>query len=348
MKTRQARRNDRAKRTTALLIVFTMFMVVMLTAFASGESTTPPEVSSQAEAPVVENLEGEEPAAGEPIAEEPAAEEPAEEEPEAGEREDEAPVGEEEPPAEEPEETSRPRRTLLPEATLPDETLDEGLEPISWYVMGGQILLYAGRDVNSGVMMALDSSAMVLVLTQDDTWLKIDYEGIVGYILIGTLPAAPEAPADEEPVAEEPVAEEPVADEPVVEEPVAEEPIAEEPAAEKPMAEEPVAEEPVVEEPLGIPLYEILDEQYPDRKITIYAYWGDKDYVEIGDEVRLTAKLEGYEGLVYSLIWQCSTSGESAYSDIPGAEGASHTFIVNESNYYWFWRVAVDVTGVAE
>src|SRR5690606_32318861 len=100
------------------------------------------------------------------------------------------------------------------------------------------------------------------------------------------------------------------------------------------------------EELLGKPLYQIVDEQNPDRKVTIYIYWGDKEYVEIGDTIRLTAKLEGYEGLVYTLNWQNSLSGQGDWQNIAGAEGESYSFTLDEANYTWFWRVAVEITAV--
>jgi hypothetical protein len=171
-----------------------------------------------------------------------------------------------------------------------------------------------------------------------------------------------EEPVVEEPVVEEPVVEEPVVEEPVVEEPVVEEPVVEEPVVEEPVVEEPVVEESVVEEPaveetpvhveeeeeLGIPLYQILDEQFPDRRITIYANWGDKDYIVAGDKVRLTAKLEGYEGLVYSIKWQYSLDGQEDWQDVENGDGRTYTFEVNEFNFTWYWRAVVTVSGVEE
>ena len=147
---------------------------------------------------------------------------------------------------------------------------------------------------------------------------------------------------NEEPVVEEPVVEEPVVEEPVVEEPVVEEPVVEEPAVE----EMPVHVEE--EEELGIPLYQILDEQFPDRRITIYANWGDKDYIVAGDKVRLTAKLEGYEGLVYSIKWQYSLDGQEDWQDVENGDGRTYTFEVNEFNFTWYWRAVVTVSGVEE
>ena len=98
---------------------------------------------------------------------------------------------------------------------------------------------------------------------------------------------------------------------------------------------------------LGVPLYEILDAQFPGRKIVIYAFWGEKDYVEIGDDVLLTAVLTGYEGLDYSLRWQYSHNGHEGWNDLQGG-GNTHSFVINDDNYNWFWRIAVDISGVAE
>ena len=181
---------------------------------------------------------------------------------------------------------------------------------------------------------------------------------------------AVEEPAAEEPAAEEPAAEEPVAEEPAVEEPAAEEPAAEEPAVEEPATEEPVAEEPAAEEPaplaekmeipagesegeahlnetIGIPIQEILDTQFPNRKITIYASWEDMSRLEIGDTITLTAVLSGYEGLAYGLRWQVAANGGD-FQDVSGATDTTHSFILDEQNYYWTWRIAVDIDSLAE
>ena len=166
-----------------------------------------------------------------------------------------------------------------------------------------------------------------------------------------------EEPAAEEPAAEEPAAEKPAAEEPAVEEPAVEEPAAEEPAAEEPAAEEP-AEEPLNQalanetgileddESLGVLIAQQIDELYPDRYIQIYLYWGKKEVVDLGDSIRLTAKLFGYEELEYSLRWQYSDNQENVWHDLPGQTEEQLDLILNEENIRWSVRVQVDITGI--
>ena len=198
--------------------------------------------------------------------------------------------------------------------------------------------------------------------------------------------AVEEPVASEEPVAvEEPVAsEEPVAtEEPVVatEEPAVEDPevyieetltppVAEEPVVEDtevyiedtlpPAANEP-AEMPVPkplnqaltnksktpdDEELGVLVAELIDELYPDRRIQIYAYWGDKEVLDFGDSVCLTAKLIGYEGLEYGLRWQYLDKQANIWCDLQGETEEQMNLILNEENVQWLVRVQVDITGI--
>lgn len=179
---------------------------------------------------------------------------------------------------------------------------------------------------------------------------------VVEPLIISEEPEAPaeepEAPAEEpETPAEEPEVsaevpevptEEPDAPAEELESP-AEEPIAAAMVIQQPTIAE--AEAAVVEEDKGILIQEILDAQYPGRKISIYAKWADMNKLEIGNTITLTAVLSGYEGLVYTQRWQVATEG-SNYQDVSGANGLSHTFILDEQNYYWSWRIAVDIAAV--
>ena len=126
----------------------------------------------------------------------------------------------------------------------------------------------------------------------------------------------------EEPVAEEPVVEEPVVEEPVAEEPVVEEPVVEEPVAEEPAFEEPVVEELVVEEP------QITVDLHLDNEGTLY----------YGDTVKLSADIEGAEGVPYSIIWQYDDG--FGWKEI-GGNSAKFEFVLDEANAAYDYRVVV-------
>ena len=80
----------------------------------------------------------------------------------------------------------------------------------------------------------------------------------------------------------------------------------------------------------------------PNRSIDVYANWeGDKLY--FGDDMTLSAVLNGYDNAVYTLQWQQSADA-STWTDIGGATGASMTVQVTEENYLNYWRVEVIIT----
>lgn len=176
---------------------------------------------------------------------------------------------------------------------------------------------------------------------------------------------ADEEPADEEAAAEE-AAEEPAAEESESEEADAEEADAEEAAAEEAAAEEvateegesgksldeeaeleePADEEPeleeLTEEERRILLKEEIDATNPDRKISFYATWGEKEAPEIGDEITIHAELSGYEGLNFVIRWQVKYSAQEEWLDLD-VTGDSYTFIIDLQNLEWLFRVAVDI-----
>ena len=294
-----------------------------------------------AEEPVAEEPAAEEPAAEEPAAEEPAAEEPAVEEPTAEEPAAEEPAAEEpvveepgaeEPAAEEPvAEEPAVEEPVTEEPVAEEEIIAEDApvaveEPAAGDIIAETdepavttITLYAAPSLDAAVLTIVDSSIQLIQIGREGDWAIVDFEGKPAYIL-SAVPQRTEVPEVPE-----------------------EETALEEAAAEEFDAEVPTADEAI----LGVPLYEILDSQYPDRKIIIYAYWGENDYVEVGDQVQLTAELVGYEGLAYSLRWQYSQDGQG-WSDLQNAVDSTYTFAVNESNYEMYWRIAVDIAGVAQ
>lgn len=196
----------------------------------------------------------------------------------------------------------------------------------------------------------------------------------------GEAQGAAEEPAAEEPPAEEAEAEEPTDEEPADEEaateeaaeksaaeesengePSAEESGSEETAAEevateegesgKSLDEEAELEEPADEEPeleelteeeRRILLKEEIDATNPDRKISFYATWGEKEAPEIGDEITIHAELSGYEGLNFVIRWQVKYSAQEEWLDLD-VTGDSYTFIIDLQNLEWLFRVAVDI-----
>jgi len=90
-----------------------------------------------------------------------------------------------------------------------------------------------------------------------------------------------------------------------------------------------VTEEPVAEEPAEI--------DFSKLKVEI-----DSNLDEVvmeGEEIRLTSILTGFEGLTYSLQWQYN-DGEG-WKNIEGATEDTYTFIVDDNNIGYEWRLMV-------
>lgn len=59
-----------------------------------------------------------------------------------------------------------------------------------------------------------------------------------------------------------------------------------------------------------------------------------------GAEIVLTVSLTGFENDVYDIEWQSSADGVS-FRTVEGASGTQHSFIINDTNAGWLWRVNV-------
>ena len=95
-------------------------------------------------------------------------------------------------------------------------------------------------------------------------------------------------------------------------------------------------------QPDGALLQSIVDETNPDRAINIYAAWMD-DIPAIGNTLTLSMEPVGYDGLEYSIFWQCD-KGEG-YQTVAESDGqTSVSFVVDETNAAWLWRAGVNIS----
>lgn len=94
-------------------------------------------------------------------------------------------------------------------------------------------------------------------------------------------------------------------------------------------------------ETLEMSLEEIVEETNPDRQVCVKASW-ENEKLAIGDTLTLTAELTGYDGLSYTIFWQCDKG--DGFEDIDIADGhASIQFVVDEENKLWRWRAGVSI-----
>ena len=158
---------------------------------------------------------------------------------------------------------------------------------------------------------------------------------------------AEEIPVEEEPAEEVPVEEEPTEEEPTEEVPTEEIPVEEEPTEEVPTEEVPVEEVPAEEVPAEeIPVEEQPAEEQPlpERSLSIEL---SKPLSEVafGDEVMLTAILEGYEGAEVEIVWE-RLEGDAWVPT--GDTSRSIVITIDEQTAQSAWRFTANVLKEAQ
>ena len=148
---------------------------------------------------------------------------------------------------------------------------------------------------------------------------------------------AEEVPAEEVPVEEEPTEEEPTEEVPTEEIPVEEEPTEEVPTEEVPTEEVPAEEIPVEEQPAE-------EQPLPERSLSIEL---SKPLSEVafGDEVMLTAILEGYEGAEVEIVWE-RLEGDAWVPT--GDTSRSIVITIDEQTAQSAWRFTANVLKEAQ
>lgn len=89
-------------------------------------------------------------------------------------------------------------------------------------------------------------------------------------------------------------------------------------------------------------LAERIDETNPDRSIAVNVAW-DAEVPAIGCTATLTMEAVGYDGLTYTVFWECD-KGDGWETAFEGETSIS--FQVTEENVQWQWRAGVNVTGI--
>ena len=179
-----------------------------------------------------------------------------------------------------------------------------------------------------------------------------DTFNILDEITIKVEQPVEEGPAEENPVEEEPAEEVPAEEVPVEEEPTEEEPTEEVPTEEIPVEEEPTEEVPTEEVPVEeVPAEEIpVEEQpaeeqpLPERSLSIEL---SKPLSEVafGDEVMLTAILEGYEGAEVEIVWE-RLEGDAWMPT--GDTSRSIVITIDEQTAQSAWRFTANVLKEAQ
>lgn len=315
------------ERKRGLSLILAILMLFVTFSGSLGTAAYAEEVKTEEAAPAVEEA----PKAEEAAPAEAPAEEKAEEEPEvvvdvAVLGEDKAEEAKEEAPAEEVKEEKKEEK---PEA-----------KTVTYKFIG-----LDGKEVK-----------VIKVKTGEEVKAPDYKPGEIKWVYKGTETVFVNGPAgkeDKEIVAVEKTAEEIEAEakaaEEVKEEAEAEEVTVEEPEAEA-EAEAAAAEEPKEEntepEEIELTLNEKVALLAPTRSLTVTADLGEGE-LYFGDEVTMTATLNGYDKLVYTIQWQSSTDNEN-WNNVSGENGETMTVTCTEDNYLLYWRAVVTITGVTE
>ena len=171
-----------------------------------------------------------------------------------------------------------------------------------------------------------------------------------------------EEPAEEVPVEEEPTEEEPTEEVPTEEIPVEEEPTEEVPTEEVPTEEVPVEEVPTEEVPVEeVPAEEAPTEEVPAEEIPVEEQPAEEQplperslsielskplsEVAFGDEVMLTAILEGYEGAEVEIVWE-RLEGDAWMPT--GDTSRSIVITIDEQTAQSAWRFTANVLKEAQ
>ena len=292
----------------AITLVLAMFMGVGGSAFALEIP------SSSFQLPTVKVREEEKPAPEQP-AEEPTVEpteQPAEEP-------TEEPT---EQPTEEPTEEPAVEPTEEPVEEVPADAIGKGT--VSLEDASSNLNVRAEGNSEGELLDKIANGEAVYILATEGGWTKIrTASGLEGWVASSYL-SIEEAPA-EEPVAEP--TEEPTTEptEAPTEEPTAE------PAEEELLTEEELLEQPEAED------VAYADIDVSQLKVEIATTQGD--VVMMGETITLTSVLTGFDGLTYAMQWQYDDG--SGWKNVDGATGDSYSFIADDNNIYFQWRLEV-------
>ena len=178
----------------------------------------------------------------------------------------------------------------------------------------------------------------------DEITIKVEQpveEGPAEEIPVEEVPAE-EVPAEEAPIEKEPTEEGPTEEVPAEEVPVEEEPTEEVPTEEVPVEEVPTEEVPAEEIPVEEQPAE--EQPLPERSLSIEL---SKPLSEVafGDEVMLTAILEGYEGAEVEIVWE-RLEGDAWMPT--GDTSRSIVITIDEQTAQSAWRFTANVLKEAQ
>ena len=83
------------------------------------------------------------------------------------------------------------------------------------------------------------------------------------------------------------------------------------------------------------------EEASPYRRMSTITNMKKGEPLILGQDIILEGVLEGFEGLTYTLQWQRNTG--AVWENIPGENGLGYSFVLDEVNYYWYFRLVATI-----
>lgn len=93
--------------------------------------------------------------------------------------------------------------------------------------------------------------------------------------------------------------------------------------------------------PDGETAIEPEEQGQPQRYVRIYSSQGS--VVTEGEIINLTSELIGFDGVEYTLQWQCDKGDGAGWTDVEGGTRGSLTFIASRETIQYSWRLLVNI-----
>ena len=90
---------------------------------------------------------------------------------------------------------------------------------------------------------------------------------------------------------------------------------------------------------------ETEEEVLPARYVEICSTLADYDFVSLGTEITMTARLFNFrEEDVCTFQWKYFSNAENDFVDIEGANEASYSYHITEENINYYWKLVVTIS----
>ena len=86
---------------------------------------------------------------------------------------------------------------------------------------------------------------------------------------------------------------------------------------------------------------EPAEEEDPRANMKVTVFSSRRASMCVGENVRLTSKIEGFEGYTVRYQWECDKRDGAGFQEIAGANGSEYDFSASAESLCWDWRLSV-------